>query len=148
MIAKGTIIATASSKAAASTIQRPGPRRRRSCGAWTLPAGPGRAGSMRSTTAMPVVISDPLPALAGRLDADEDDRDDDDDDREHHRDGRPVADLRLREEVLVGEVRRDVGAVLRPTLGQHVDRTEHLEGCLLYTSPSPRDRTRSRMPSS
>ena len=23
-----------------------------------------------------------------------------------------------------------------------------LEGCLLYTSPSPRDRTRSRMPSS
>ena len=25
---------------------------------------------------------------------------------------------------------------------------EHLENCLLYTSPSPRDRTRSRMPSS
>ena len=25
---------------------------------------------------------------------------------------------------------------------------EHSEGCLLYTSPSPRDRTRSRMPSS
>eukprot|EP00656_Telonema_subtile_P051026 TRINITY_DN6760_c0_g1_i2.p1 TRINITY_DN6760_c0_g1~~TRINITY_DN6760_c0_g1_i2.p1 ORF type:complete len:163 (-),score=15.41 TRINITY_DN6760_c0_g1_i2:31-519(-) len=25
---------------------------------------------------------------------------------------------------------------------------EHVEGCLLYTSPSPRDRTRSRMPSS
>ena len=24
----------------------------------------------------------------------------------------------------------------------------HLAGCLLYTSPSPRDRTRSRMPSS
>ena len=24
----------------------------------------------------------------------------------------------------------------------------HLGGCLLYTSPSPRDRTRSRMPSS
>ena len=24
----------------------------------------------------------------------------------------------------------------------------HLESCLLYTSPSPRDRTRSRMPSS
>ena len=24
----------------------------------------------------------------------------------------------------------------------------HAEGCLLYTSPSPRDRTRSRMPSS
>ena len=26
--------------------------------------------------------------------------------------------------------------------------TEHLKTCLLYTSPSPRDRTRSRMPSS
>ena len=25
---------------------------------------------------------------------------------------------------------------------------KHLKGCLLYTSPSPRDRTRSRMPSS
>ena len=25
---------------------------------------------------------------------------------------------------------------------------EHLEGCLLYTSPSPRDRQKSRMPSS
>ena len=25
---------------------------------------------------------------------------------------------------------------------------EHVECCLLYTSPSPRDRTRSRMPSS
>ena len=24
----------------------------------------------------------------------------------------------------------------------------HVHGCLLYTSPSPRDRTRSRMPSS
>ena len=26
--------------------------------------------------------------------------------------------------------------------------TDHLQTCLLYTSPSPRDRTRSRMPSS
>ena len=25
---------------------------------------------------------------------------------------------------------------------------DHISGCLLYTSPSPRDRTRSRMPSS
>ena len=30
----------------------------------------------------------------------------------------------------------------------NADRDEHLKGCLLYTSPSPRDRTRSRMPSS
>ena len=27
-------------------------------------------------------------------------------------------------------------------------RTAYVETCLLYTSPSPRDRTRSRMPSS
>ena len=27
-------------------------------------------------------------------------------------------------------------------------KTQKLVGCLLYTSPSPRDRTRSRMPSS
>jgi len=30
----------------------------------------------------------------------------------------------------------------------HVPRDRHLNVCLLYTSPSPRDRTRSRMPSS
>ena len=27
-------------------------------------------------------------------------------------------------------------------------KTQHISSCLLYTSPSPRDRTRSRMPSS
>ena len=33
---------------------------------------------------------------------------------------------------------------------QEVDREKRrlISGCLLYTSPSPRDRTRSRMPSS
>ena len=30
----------------------------------------------------------------------------------------------------------------------HARRDPTREGCLLYTSPSPRDRTRSRMPSS
>ena len=30
----------------------------------------------------------------------------------------------------------------------HQHRLTHLEPCLFYTSPSPRDRTRSRMPSS
>ena len=29
-----------------------------------------------------------------------------------------------------------------------LDKIEELNNCLLYTSPSPRDRTRSRMPSS
>ena len=33
--------------------------------------------------------------------------------------------------------------------GRHADRyNEWVQNCLLYTSPSPRDRTRSRMPSS
>ena len=29
-----------------------------------------------------------------------------------------------------------------------IRKPDHFMGCLLYTSPSPRDRTRSRMPSS
>ena len=29
-----------------------------------------------------------------------------------------------------------------------IDLIVHIEGCLLYTSPSPRDRQKSRMPSS
>ena len=32
--------------------------------------------------------------------------------------------------------------------GVEADRKEDIIACLLYTSPSPRDRTRSRMPSS
>ena len=31
---------------------------------------------------------------------------------------------------------------------EDTDQNRYVEGCLLYTSPSPRDRTRSRMPSS
>ena len=35
-------------------------------------------------------------------------------------------------------------------VGKHmaVEAAKHVQTCLLYTSPSPRDRTRSRMPSS
>ena len=33
-------------------------------------------------------------------------------------------------------------------IGRMVAKTKKFYGCLLYTSPSPRDRTRSRMPSS
>ena len=44
-------------------------------------------------------------------------------------------------------------ALLNAALGQlNIDAPDNLDtlrlGCLLYTSPSPRDRTRSRMPSS
>ena len=39
--------------------------------------------------------------------------------------------------------------VLTQCRNELIDRTfEAVKGCLLYTSPSPRDRTRSRMPSS
>ena len=34
------------------------------------------------------------------------------------------------------------------SIGNGLGRTPQLNSCLLYTSPSPRDRTRSRMPSS
>ena len=37
---------------------------------------------------------------------------------------------------------------LKNTITNNDARLEQLENCLLYTSPSPRDRTRSRMPSS
>ena len=41
------------------------------------------------------------------------------------------------------------GVTLTPAIVRFLASAEDLEsGCLLYTSPSPRDRTRSRMPSS
>ena len=39
-------------------------------------------------------------------------------------------------------------AVTEPVVKPVIQSVELLTGCLLYTSPSPRDRTRSRMPSS
>ena len=49
---------------------------------------------------------------------------------------------------LVFEVnQQQINAWLATELGSQSNRTIS-EGCLLYTSPSPRDRTRSRMPSS
>ena len=41
-----------------------------------------------------------------------------------------------------------VGTILGASEGKSLDSTEGSTLCLLYTSPSPRDRTRSRMPSS
>ena len=45
------------------------------------------------------------------------------------------------------------GIIILGTTGEFLtisddERTQYIETCLLYTSPSPRDRTRSRMPSS
>ena len=48
--------------------------------------------------------------------------------------------------------KRRVGALIvieqRTGLGEIIATGTRIDGCLLYTSPSPRDRTRSRMPSS
>ena len=40
-----------------------------------------------------------------------------------------------------------IGSKPNPDIGAGADAIK-VHGCLLYTSPSPRDRTRSRMPSS
>ena len=51
--------------------------------------------------------------------------------------------------VLVDGVRSKlIGRVSMDTLQVDITHIDHAKICLLYTSPSPRDRTRSRMPSS
>ena len=45
--------------------------------------------------------------------------------------------------VVMGEIKKGKSSFINALLG-----TKGLVPCLLYTSPSPRDRTRSRMPSS
>ena len=42
----------------------------------------------------------------------------------------------------------DFGAVIVTKQGEIVEQVGHLVNCLLYTSPSPRDLSTSRMPSS
>ena len=48
----------------------------------------------------------------------------------------------------VPRLRTNIAELDRVTGGGLVPGSALLVGCLLYTSPSPRDRTRSRMPSS
>ena len=50
----------------------------------------------------------------------------------------------------VAELLKDLGAQVfdADRVGHNVLREDKVKDCLLYTSPSPRDRTRSRMPSS
>ena len=40
------------------------------------------------------------------------------------------------------------GAIMGSSTAWFLTENKDFNGCLLYTSPSPRDRTRSRMPSS
>ena len=52
----------------------------------------------------------------------------------------PIINSGLTLESLIGDVQRTAKAFY--------EVNERINACLLYTSPSPRDRTRSRMPSS
>ena len=58
----------------------------------------------------------------------------------------------IKESMLVESARlRDIADALAEAKSMRVSRIEEglvIGACLLYTSPSPRDRTRSRMPSS
>ena len=68
----------------------------------------------------------------------------------------PTAKIKDLSEDEVGKLRTEVGKYrvegdLRREITVNIKRLMDLgtyRGCLLYTSPSPRDRTRSRMPSS
>ena len=51
-------------------------------------------------------------------------------------------------EAVVPEARLHVGCLSQKAWVQDLVGAVKPEACLLYTSPSPRDRTRSRMPSS
>ena len=52
------------------------------------------------------------------------------------------------QEVLIQEVQDEISAEMPERLRVIETAQEKDKDCLLYTSPSPRDRTRSRMPSS
>ena len=49
---------------------------------------------------------------------------------------------------LIGEEHGKISHDAAGELQRGIENVEYACGCLLYTSPSPRDRTRSRMPSS
>ena len=50
--------------------------------------------------------------------------------------------------VMVKELRSQSGAGIMECKSALKETNGDVDACLLYTSPSPRDRTRSRMPSS
>ena len=62
--------------------------------------------------------------------------------------------IHLRDDILKSQIRYYEGLIAKHQQNVEVYLTypvgigEHSDICLLYTSPSPRDRTRSRMPSS
>ena len=58
----------------------------------------------------------------------------------------PETEQRL--DYLASQTGRTKAFYLREIIEQGIEEMEDYYLCLLYTSPSPRDRTRSRMPSS
>ena len=56
--------------------------------------------------------------------------------------------LRKENEMFRSAMHQDAHEFMNLLLNQVVDTVDLYSNCLLYTSPSPRDRTRSRMPSS
>ena len=61
--------------------------------------------------------------------------------------GLKAADLVLKKHPEHGETLAMKGLVLN-CLDRKTEAYDHVKNCLLYTSPSPRDRRQSRMPSS
>jgi len=59
----------------------------------------------------------------------------------------PFDEFAIEQAVRLREARSDVESITALIVGP-AQASEALRTCLLYTSPSPRDRTRSRMPSS
>ena len=49
---------------------------------------------------------------------------------------------------ITAKIHTDHSPVVATAMALGKTRAQHTKSCLLYTSPSPRDRTRSRMPSS
>ena len=60
---------------------------------------------------------------------------------------RRLAELNPNEKIILLEA-REIGQNASGRNSGYAVAHSHFSGCLLYTSPSPRDRTRSRMPSS
>ena len=69
--------------------------------------------------------------------------------RSEHRLGKAQARLNLVDGLLKAIIDIDkVIKIIRASDDAPVAKADLIKSCLLYTSPSPRDRTRSRMPSS
>ena len=68
---------------------------------------------------------------------------------QYFEDGYVIPDYRIPEETIISiQNRHNELLVSHPEFRDYCPAILQYDDCLLYTSPSPRDRTRSRMPSS